>query len=100
MVGGIAGIVLALLPVLFPKRQKHFPSAAAAGLAWVFHWYYGILFFLGAVIAYAFEKKSPKKAEEYTFPVASGIIAGGSLMGVVLVFWANGPELFDRLFRH
>jgi OPT family oligopeptide transporter len=98
VVGGFIGIVLALLPVLFPKRQKYFPSASAAGLAWVFHWYYGILFFLGAVIAFVLEKKSPQKAEEYTFPVASGIIAGGSLMGVVLVFWANGPELFARLF--
>ena len=31
-----------------------------------------------------------KLAEEFTFPVASGVVAGGSLMGVVLVLWANG----------
>ncbi|MGN6555064.1 MAG: OPT family oligopeptide transporter [Verrucomicrobiota bacterium] len=98
VVGGAVGAVLALLPVLFPKQQKYFPSAAAAGLAWVFDWYYGVLFFLGALIAYILQKKAPKQSEEYTFPVASGIIAGGSLMGVVLVLWGNGPELFQRLF--
>ena len=39
-----------------------------------------------------------KKAEEFLFPVASGIIAGGSLMGVVLVFWENGPQMIKQLF--
>jgi hypothetical protein len=31
-------------------------------------------------------------------PVASGVVAGGSLMGVVLVFWANGGSILDKLF--
>ena len=43
------------------------------------------------------QRKSPKKAEEYTFPVASGIIAGGSLMGVILIFWENGPQMLKKL---
>ena len=30
--------------------------------------------------------------------MASGIIAGGSLMGVLLIFWANGPEIIKKLF--
>ncbi|MCP5520885.1 MAG: OPT/YSL family transporter [Verrucomicrobiales bacterium] len=84
--GALVGVACTLLPVAFPKRAKYFPSAAAAGLAWVFHWYYSLLFFAGAVIGAAVQRKSPKAAEEFTFPVASGIIAGGSLMGVVLVF--------------
>ena len=32
----------------------------------------------------------------YLFPVASGVIAGGALMGVVLVFWENGAEMLVR----
>ncbi len=36
-------------------------------------------------------------AEESTWPVASGVIAGGSLMGVGLVIWENGPELVRTL---
>jgi hypothetical protein len=30
-------------------------------------------------------------------PVASGVVAGGSLMGVVLVFWANGGGILKKL---
>jgi uncharacterized oligopeptide transporter (OPT) family protein len=98
VVGGIVGIIMSLLPVLFPKQARYMPSAAAAGLAWVFHWYYGLLFFMGALAAWALQKRAPSAAEEYTFPVASGIIAGGSLMGVVLIFAGNGPELLRQLF--
>lgn len=43
------------------------------------------------------EKKHPKWSEEFTFPVASGWIAGESLMGVGLVMWENGPELARKL---
>jgi hypothetical protein len=31
-------------------------------------------------------------------PVASGVVAGGSLMGVALVFWANGGSILKALF--
>jgi uncharacterized oligopeptide transporter (OPT) family protein len=100
VIGGVVGIVFTVLPIIFPKQQKFLPSASAFGLAWVFHWYYGMLFFVGAVIAYAFQKKSPPAAEEFTFPVASGIMAGGALMGVVIIFWQNGGEMFQKFFGH
>jgi uncharacterized oligopeptide transporter (OPT) family protein len=32
--------------------------------------------------------------------VASGWIAGESLMGVLLVVWENGPELARKLLGH
>lgn len=95
--GGVVGVVLTLAPVLLPKYQKYLPSAAAFGLAWVFHWYYGLLFFLGALVALLLEKRKPKLAEEFTLPVASGVVAGGSLMGVVLVLWANGGSILTKL---
>jgi OPT family oligopeptide transporter len=95
--GGVVGVVLTLAPVLLPKYEKYLPSAAAFGLAWVFHWYYGLLFFLGALVALLVEKRKPKLAEELTLPVASGVVAGGSLMGVVLVFWANGGSILNKL---
>ena len=91
------GPPLTLAPVLLPKHQAHLPSASAFGLAWVFHWYYGLLFFLGALVALLLERRKPKLAEEFTLPVASGVVAGGSLMGVVLVFWANGGSIISKL---
>ncbi len=98
IVGGLAGIVLSLLPRIFPSRQHLIPSPAGVGLAWTFHWYYGLLFFVGGVLGWWAETKHPKWSEEFTFPVASGWIAGESLMGVTLVVWENGPELVRRLF--
>jgi uncharacterized oligopeptide transporter (OPT) family protein len=95
--GGVVGAVLTLVPVLLPKYEKYLPSASAFGLAWVFNWYYGLLFFLGALIALLLERRQPKLAKELTLPVASGVVAGGSLMGVVLVFWANGGGILKKL---
>jgi len=98
LAGAVVGAVLTLAPVLLPKHERYLPSAAAFGLAWVFHWYYGLLFFLGALVAFLLERRKPKLAEEFTLPVASGVVAGGSLMGVVLVFWANGGSILKTLF--
>ena len=100
VIGGAVGIVFSILPVIFPRQKNYLPSASAFGLAWVFHWYYGVLFMLGALLAYGYRKKSPAQAEEFTYPIASGIMAGGALMGVALIFWQNGPEIFQKLFGH
>jgi uncharacterized oligopeptide transporter (OPT) family protein len=100
VVGGLVGVVLSVLPTLFPERQHLIPSAAGVGLAWTFHWYYGVLFFVGGLLGWWVERKYPRWAEEFTFPVASGWIAGESLMGVGLVVWENGPELLRRLLGH
>jgi uncharacterized oligopeptide transporter (OPT) family protein len=100
VIGGVVGLVFTLLPVMFPKQEKYLPSASGFGLAWIFQWYYGVLFFMGAVIAWRFQKKSPAKAEEFTFPVASGVMAGGALMGVAIIFWQNGPEMWRKFLGH
>lgn len=98
VIGGIVGIVLPILSMASPARWRAFiPSAAGVGLAWVFHWYYALLFFVGSIIGWVVEKRWPKAAKDYTFPVASGVIAGESLMGVALIFWENGPEIVKKL---
>jgi uncharacterized oligopeptide transporter (OPT) family protein len=96
--GAVVGAALTLVPVLLPNHQDYLPSASAFGLAWVFNWYYGLLFFLGALVALLIERRQPKVAEEFTLPVASGVVAGGSLMGVALVFWANGGGILSKFF--
>jgi uncharacterized oligopeptide transporter (OPT) family protein len=98
VIGGLVGLVLPLLASLFPRHAKWIPSPAGLGLAWTFQWYTALLFFLGAIIGYGFEKTAPRKSEEFTFPVASGVVAGGSLMAVILIFWENGPQIVRQLF--
>jgi putative OPT family oligopeptide transporter len=98
VIGGLVGIILPILSKVLPKKYEPWvPSAAGFGLAWTFHWYFGMLFFLGALIGWGCQKASPKKAEELTFPVASGVIAGGSLMGVLVIFVENGPQIAEQL---
>ena len=96
-IGGAVGVILTLLPRVRPAWQPWIPSAAGIGLAWTFHWYYGVLFFVGAVLAWWMERRRPQWAAEYTFPVASGWIAGESLMGVALVMAEHGPALLRTL---
>jgi OPT family oligopeptide transporter len=99
IIGGIVGIILPILGFLAPPKVKPWiPSAAGVGLAWVFQFYYALLFFIGSILGFFFEKKWPAAAKEYTFPVASGIIAGDALMGVALIFWENGPEMLKQMF--
>jgi uncharacterized oligopeptide transporter (OPT) family protein len=93
VIGGAVGILFAVLPMLFPKHQKYLPSAAGFGLAWIFQWYYAMLFFIGGAIAWLWQKQWPKNAEELLYPVASGVIAGGSLMGIGLIFWERWGEM-------
>jgi uncharacterized oligopeptide transporter (OPT) family protein len=97
VIGGAVGIILPLLAMAFPKKVNYIPSAAGLGLAWTFHFFYGLLFFLGAVAGWMWQKKDKDNAKEFLFPVASGIIAGGSLMGVVLAFADNGPEMWAKI---
>jgi putative OPT family oligopeptide transporter len=99
-IGGTVGVLLTLLPRWFPRRAKWFPSASGMGLAWTFHWFYGFLFFVGALAGWLMERRNPKQAEIYNYPVAAGVIAGGSLMGVALIFWENLPGVLRQLFAH
>ncbi len=95
--GALVGVVLTVLPKLLPAHQHAIPSPAGVGLAWTFHWYYGLLFFLGGVLGWWLEKTYPERSKELMFPVASGWIAGESLLGVLLVTWESGPELVRKL---
>jgi len=96
LVGGLIGILLVVLPRLLPKQAHLVPSAAGLGLAWTFHWFYSLLFFTGGVIGWIWQRRNRPQADEFLFPVASGVIAGGALMGVALIFVENGPEMIRR----
>jgi OPT family oligopeptide transporter len=99
-IGAFVGVLLALMSRWFPRQARWLPSPAGLGLAWTFPWYYGMLFFIGGLIGWSVERRRPRTAELYNFPVAAGVIAGGSLMGVALVFWENGPAVLRQLLGH
>lgn len=84
VVGGLIGIIIPILDMVFPKHRKYIPSAMGLGLAMVIPFWNSLSMFLGGLIALIIEKKNKEAAEKYIIPVSSGIIAGESLMGVAI----------------
>ncbi len=54
------------------------------GIAFVIPAYNSVSMFIGALIAWILEKRTPAFGDKYTVPVASGLIAGESLMGIAV----------------
>ncbi len=99
LVGSVLGILLPLLEMRFPAQKKWIPSATGLGLAFTINGFNSVSMFAGACIALWLSKSKPKVHEKYTVPVSSGIIAGESLMGVVIALitaWPIVRELFGR----
>ncbi|MNK89025.1 OPT oligopeptide transporter protein [compost metagenome] len=85
VIGAVIGLILPLLEAFAPKKVKPFiPSAMGLGLAFVIPAWNAISMFLGALIALLWERFSPKTAALALIAIASGIIAGESLMGVAV----------------
>ncbi len=84
VIGGAIGIALPLLELAMPKYKKWMPSATGLGLALVIPCFNSISMFMGALIAYLWARYKKEHGERYVIPVASGIIAGESLLGVAV----------------
>lgn len=99
LIGGTVGIILPLLEMRFPKQRKFIPSATGLGLAFTINGFNTISMFIGACLALWLSKAKPVLHEKYTIPVSSGLIAGESLMGVVLALITALPKLLET-FGH
>ncbi|MEI8254882.1 MAG: OPT family oligopeptide transporter [Deltaproteobacteria bacterium] len=84
LAGLLIGIALPLLELALPKYKQYLPSATGIGLALVIPAFNSISMFLGALAAYLYARSRPTQAETYVIPVASGLIAGESLLGVAV----------------
>ena len=96
LVGGSIGIIIPLLEMKFPKHKHLIPSATGLGLAFTINGFNSISMFIGSCLALWFSKARPKLHEQFTIPVSSGLIAGESLMGVVLALITAVPKLMEQ----
>lgn len=80
VVGAILGVLLPLSEVLFPKARRFLPSSMGLGLAFVITFPNALAFFLGALVADRWVRRDEKAYEDKVIPLASGAIAGESLM--------------------
>jgi putative OPT family oligopeptide transporter len=81
-IGLMLGITLALLEKFAPKPLRpYLPSPSGLGIAMVVPGSNSIAMFIGASLA---ELARRRQQEGYVVPIASGLIAGESLMGVAI----------------
>jgi len=78
------GVVMVVLETLMPKRKSWLPSATGFGFGMIFGFQYAILMLLGAAIAAIWNRGNRRTAEAYLVPVAGGLIAGYTLLAVVV----------------
>jgi uncharacterized oligopeptide transporter (OPT) family protein len=94
IVAFILGVIIVVSEKIFPKIKPYTPSPTALGIALTIPAYTSFSMFLGSAIVWVLERKAKNWNEMFTIPVASGWIAGESIMGVVLagltVLIANG----------
>ena len=69
------------------------PSPIGVGLAIVIPFYNSFSMFLGGLIALVLAGKLPKISDTYLIAVASGLIAGESLVGVLVAILAASGVL-------
>ena len=93
-VGLLLGAALALMERMAPRRLRSWvPSPSGLGIAMVIPGSNAIAMFLGALAALALQRRRPDLAQRYVVPVSSGLIAGESLMGVVIALLIVGGVL-------
>ena len=64
--------------------KKYLPSGLAFGIAFIVPAYYSLAMFVGMVIFQLWRRQNPGKADRLGFSIASGLIAGEGLMGIVV----------------
>lgn len=80
-IAGVLGVILALAERYAPPKIKNFiPSPYGLGLAFVLSAGSSIMMFIGAAIGEFFRRRQQGSG---IVPIASGVIAGESLMGVL-----------------
>jgi uncharacterized oligopeptide transporter (OPT) family protein len=94
VIGALVGIVIPVMEKLLPKLRRFLPSAMGLGLAWVIPFQNSLSFAIGAVLVWVWAKVSAKNESNYSVPVASGFVAGESL---VAAFIAIGCTLIGFL---
>lgn len=80
--GLITGAVLVLIDRALPRYRRWLPSATGIGLGLIFPFYQPLQMFIGAALAALAETKKAGRLKDLVVPIASGLIAGESIVGV------------------
>jgi OPT family oligopeptide transporter len=84
VIGSLLGILFPLIEKLWPKTRNWLPSAMGLGLAMVIPFNNALAFAIGAVITWLWTRSHAKSADTYNVPIASGLVAGESLVAAII----------------
>ncbi len=84
VIGALVGVMLPVIEKLWPKMKPYLPSAMGLGLAWVVPFQNAFSFLIGALILTAWQKIHRKNSDSFAIPVASGLVAGESLVAAFI----------------
>ena len=87
------GVILPLLERAFPKARPYLPSATGLGLGWVVPFSIPLSFAIGGVIVAIWRRVSRSAEDTYSVPIASGLIAGESMVKALLAMLATAIGL-------
>lgn len=95
LVGAAVGVLLPLIEkfVVPAAYRKYMPSAAGLGLAFMLPFYNSLAFVIGAVIAWCWGKFSAKTCLLFCVPLASGLVAGESLIAAFIAMLKTATGL-------
>jgi OPT family oligopeptide transporter len=93
LIGALVGIVLPMVAKIFPKARPWMPSAMGLGLGWVVFFSNALSFAIGAVIVSLWGAFHRRSQQTFSVPIASGLIAGESLLKAILAMLATAIGL-------
>ena len=86
---GMAVLVATIVGIAIPLLRKvdgikdWIPSGLAMGIAFIIPAYYSLVMFYGMVAWFIWKRSNPTAVEKFNFALASGLVAGEGLMGIV-----------------
>jgi len=92
-IGGVLGVLMTVLELVSPKIKRFMPSPIGLGLAMVIPFWNSLSMFIGALIALLIERRSAALADKAVIPFASGVIAGESILGIIIALLISAGVL-------
>ncbi|TWT44900.1 OPT oligopeptide transporter protein [Phycisphaerae bacterium RAS1] len=97
--GALVGIALPVLARGFPRLAPWMPSAIGLGFSWVMSFSNTLSFAIGALLTWAWTRLHRRSAETFNVPVASGLVAGESLMSAIVAILISLPTALPELWN-
>jgi len=88
-IGLTLGVALAVIERFAPRSRSVLPSATAVGIGLMMPASIPVSFCVGAVSAAIAQRLKRDAAGRFVIPIASGVIAGESILAVVVAAWNN-----------